>query len=284
MANRTEGMVSPNRAKGSQYPPMVREGSLCSLNYDEVQSQLGNTGKPLHNSANDLDEDQKDVISAESGQLVQNPSSENSFIFGNIGLNGTVITNNKKNISEVWTAIAHQEHFNRSMDTQMQHPSLGETTLESFLAHAGIGDIQPMMGIDPTVMMPSEQENWLQMQIPAINIQQQQHQPSRIIGLCPDFSVSKSVYENPVMEIGYLENSMAISSSMSPACSESKGDVVSGKNKTYKDEVLEKNIEKRQKRMAKNRESAARSRAKKQVSSKRFSSMRLVKDIFNRRI
>ncbi|XP_027333635.1 ABSCISIC ACID-INSENSITIVE 5-like protein 3 [Abrus precatorius] len=281
MAKRTIDMVSPNRTQGPQYPPMVRQGSLYNLTFDEVQSQLGNTGKP-HHSLN-LDELQKNVISAESGQLVETPSSDHSFILGNIGLNGTL---SNKTVSEVWRGIVHQEHVNKSVDTHMRQPSLGETTLEDFLARAGvihvgnqddvdvIGDTQPLMGIDPMVM-PSQHEHWMQMQmqmqmhIPAINInpqqQQHQHQHEQIIGLCPDFSVTKSEYENPVMDIGYSENSLAIS--MSSACSDSKSAIVGKKNK-YSDEVLEKTIERRQKRMAKNRESAARSRAKKQVSTK----------------
>ncbi|TKY56221.1 ABSCISIC ACID-INSENSITIVE 5 protein 3 [Spatholobus suberectus] len=273
MAKRSMGMVSPNRAQVPQYSPMVRQGSLYNLTFDEVQSQLGNTGKPLHSM--NLDELHKNVISAESGQLVQDPSSDHSFILGNIGLNGTL--SNKTNISEAWRGIVHQEHVNRSVDTPLQQPCLGETTtLENFLARAGvinvgdqdnvnvIGDTQALMGIDPMVL-PSQREHWLQMQVPSINIhqhQEQQHQ--QIIGSCADFNVSKTFYENPVMEIGYSENSVGIS--MSPAYSDSKS-AVFGKNR-YSDEVLEKTIERRQKRMAKNRESAARSRAKKQVSTK----------------
>ena len=76
------------------------------------------------------------------------------------------------------------------MDTPLkQQPSLGEN-LENFLAPAGVinvgdhqdhnvnvvigGDThhQDLMGMDPMVM-PSQQEHWLQMQIPAaINIHQ----------------------------------------------------------------------------------------------------------------
>ncbi|KAL2317745.1 hypothetical protein Fmac_031621 [Flemingia macrophylla] len=261
------GMVSPNRAQGPQYPPMVRQGSLYNLTFDEVQSQLGNTGKSLHSL--NLDEIHKNVISAESGQLVQDPS----FILSNIGLNGT--TSNKTNTgTESWRGIVHQDHVNSSMDTHLQQPNLGET-LENFL-RAGminvggdhdnvnvVGDAQPVVGIDPMVT-PSQHEHWLQMQIPGINIhqphhhQEQQHQ--QIIESCPDFNVSKTFYENPVMEIGYSESSVGIS--MSPAYSDSKS-AVFGKNR-FSDEVLKKTTERRQKRMAKNRESAARSRAKKQ--------------------
>ncbi|KHN24140.1 hypothetical protein glysoja_045058 [Glycine soja] len=117
---------------------MVKQGSYYSILTldDEVQShyQLGNIGKPLHSM----------------------------------------------NLDEV----------SRSMDTPLkQQPSLGEN-LENFLAPAGVinvgdhqdhnvnvvigGDThhQDLMGMDPMVM-PSQQEHWLQMQIPlAINIHQ----------------------------------------------------------------------------------------------------------------
>ncbi|KAK7385260.1 hypothetical protein VNO78_30974 [Psophocarpus tetragonolobus] len=274
MARRGVGMVSPNRTQGPQYPPMIRQGSLYNLTFDEVESQLGNTGKPFHSM--NLDELQKNVIS-ESGQFVQDPSSDHSFILGNIGLNGGL-----SNKSEGWRGIVHQEHVNRSVDTPLKQPSFGESQiLENFLVRSGvisvgdqdnvnvIGDSQPLMGMDPMVMhSQQEQQHWLQMQIPTINMhhhqQQQQHQEQQHqqinIGGCPDFNVSKSFYENPVMEMGYSENSVGIS--MSPTYSDSKS-AVFGKNK-YSDEVLEKTIERRQKRMAKNRESAARSRAKKQ--------------------
>ena len=116
------------------------------------------------------------------------------------------------------------------MDTPLkQQPSLGEN-LENFLAPAGVinvgdhqdhnvnvvigGDThhQALMGMDPMVMH-SQQEHWLQMQIPAaINIhqhqEQQHHHQQMNFGGCQDFSVPKSLfYENQVMEIGYSENS-----------------------------------------------------------------------------
>ncbi|RDX92997.1 ABSCISIC ACID-INSENSITIVE 5-like protein 3, partial [Mucuna pruriens] len=280
MAKRSVGMIpSPNREQGPQNPPMVRRGSLYNLTFDEVQSQLENTGKPLHGM--NLDELQKDVILAEGGQFVRDPSSDHSYILGNIGLNGTF--SNKINISEAWRGTVPQDHLNRSLNTQLQQPSLGEATiLEDFLARARVinvedqdnkvnvvADTQRMIGIDP-MAMPSRQEHWLQMQIPAINIhqhqqqqqqqQQQEQQHQQIIGSCADFNVSKAFYENSIMEIGFSENSVGISTS--PAYSDPKS-VVFGKKK-YSDEMLEKTIERRQKRMAKNRESAARSRAKKQ--------------------
>jgi ABA responsive element binding factor len=119
------------------------------------------------------------------------------------------------------------------------------------------------------------------MPIPIQMQHHQEHQNRPIIGICQDFNVAKPVYENQIMDIGYSENSLAMSMpigattmSFPLTCSDSKGVVTGavtddrvgvGRKHKYSDEMMEKTIERRQKRMAKNRESAARSRAKKQV-------------------
>ncbi|RZB75861.1 hypothetical protein D0Y65_034384 [Glycine soja] len=177
-----------------------------------------------------LDELQKNVISAD-----QKPSSDhnNSFIIGSNGsLNNGTLRNktNNDSISESWRKFVLEEQVSRSMDTPLkQQPSLGEN-LENFLAPTGVinvgdhqdhnanvvigGDThhQDLMGMDP-IVMPSQQEHWLQMKIPAaINIhqhqEQQHHHQQMNFGRCQDFSVPKSLFfENQVMEIGYSENS-----------------------------------------------------------------------------
>ncbi|XP_057442607.1 ABSCISIC ACID-INSENSITIVE 5-like protein 3 [Lotus japonicus] len=241
-----------NGSQEQQYPPLVRQGSLYNnLTFDEVQSQLGNTEKPLHNM--NLDELLRNVISAESGLVVQNPlPPPDSFLLGNnTDSNGA---SSHKTSNEVWRDIVHSEQVYRSVNNNLQQSILGQTNLESFLARA----------MDPMVMGSQPQE-WLPLQVPGINFQQQPHQEQHqhIRRLCPDFSVYKPVYENQVLDIGYSENSMA---TMPSTCSDSKEvDDVKRKH-SYSDEMLEKTIERRKKRMAKNRESAARSRAKKQVS------------------
>ncbi|KAK4859583.1 hypothetical protein QYF36_007995 [Acer negundo] len=115
----------------------------------------------------------------------------------------------------------------------------------------------PFMDIDPMVVV-SQQENWLQYQMtPAA---QQQHQMTLI---------NTNFNDNPVADnIGYSDNNqLAMSMSMpmptpTPALSQSKA---VGQKRRYSDEMMEKTIERRQKRMIKNRESAARSRARKQA-------------------
>lgn len=81
------------------------------------------------------------------------------------------------------------------------------------------------------------------------------------------FNVSESVYENPVVDVGYSENQLALSMPM-PAISSASSDsqVAAERKRRCSNEMMEKAIERRQKRMIKNRESAARSRARKQVN------------------
>ncbi|XP_031273097.1 ABSCISIC ACID-INSENSITIVE 5-like protein 3 [Pistacia vera] len=270
-------MVSP---KGSQFPPLATQGSVYNLTFDEVQSQLGNIGKPL-NSMN-LNELVKNMVSVDEGnhhhQLPQNPSSSSSSssppascLLGNFNLNGRL---SKKTVDEVWKEIVHHDqhvnnevdnHYNNNNQTVQQMMTLGETTLEDFLLRAGVINHpqQPLMAFDPMVVMSTQQTDWLHFQM-----HQQQQQMSVMDA---DFNVSESAYENPsVVDIGYSENhhQMAMSMTMPVAAipaTPSDSKMAGEKKRGYSDEMMEKTIERRQKRMIKNRESAARSRARKQA-------------------
>lgn len=257
-------MVSP---KGSQFPPLATQGSVYNLSFDEVQSQLGNIGKPF-NSMN-LDELVRNVVSVDEGNhhphhhlLSQNPPSSSSssssppasYLLGNFKFNGKL---SKKTIDEV---------NDNSNNQGVMH--LEETTLEDFLFRAGVINNhhqQPPMAIDPMVVMSPQQADWMQFQLH----QQQQQQQQQMSVMDANFNVSESGYENPsVVDMGYSENhhQMAMSMTMPvgaiPATpSDSK---TAGEKK--REEMMEKSIERRQKRMIKNRESAARSRARKQVT------------------
>ncbi|GLT67426.1 hypothetical protein SLA2020_397370 [Shorea laevis] len=229
-------MVYPNKAQGPQ---------LYNLTFDEVQTQLGNVGKPLN--CMNLDELLRNIIWVEEGgQLVQNPSpsslSSASFFLGNLNLNGTL---SKKTVDEVWKDIVNE------VDNQS---TLGETTLEEFLVRAGVVNPRPIMGIDNPMVTDS-----LQFQMAAV----QQEQPMTVLDSNFDFS-DQSVYENPVVSDNQL--GMSMSMPMPAISSTSSGSQVAAERKRRcSDEMMEKTIERRQKRMIKNRESAARSRARKQA-------------------
>ncbi|KAK6246122.1 Basic-leucine zipper domain - like 10 [Theobroma cacao] len=260
-------MMSPDRARGQRFPPLARQSSLYNLTFDEVQSQLGNIGKPLN--AMNLDELLKSVIAVE-GQLVQNPSSSSSsasFFLGNFNLNGTL---RKKTVDEVWKEIVDHGNVN-AMDNQFvqQQLTLGETTLEDFLVRAGVIntasqngvlDPQQFMAIDPVAVV-SQQADWLQFQMATVQQQQQQ----QMTMMDSNFNVpDSSVYEGQVVDVGYPKNQLAMT--MLPAMSATSQDSqATTARKRRCSDVMEKTIERRQKRMIKNRESAARSRARKQA-------------------
>ncbi|KAK1553879.1 hypothetical protein Q3G72_004769 [Acer saccharum] len=261
--------VSPNRADDDDHQEEHDLGRQNSV-HDQVESQLiNNIGKPLN--AMNFDELLKNVLSFDQEthhhqhQLLQNPSNSSSSSsssphppppppppLGNIDLNGTSLS--KKTIDEVWKEISHHERVN-----EVDKRPLGETTLEDFLMRAGVINLGadqdddhhhlPFMDIDPMVVV-SQQENWLQYQMT-----HQQHQMTLI---------NTNFNDNPVADnSGYSDNNQLAMSMPMPALSQSKA--AGQKRCRYSDEMMEKTIERRQKRMIKNRESAARSRARKQA-------------------
>ncbi|KAG2709201.1 hypothetical protein I3760_05G227600 [Carya illinoinensis] len=259
MADRT--MVSPNNAQEPHFPPLLaRQCSLYNLTFNEVQRQLGNIGKPL--SRMNLDELLRNVILVEEGRLVQQNSSNSSsssasFFLGNLNLNGTL---SRKTVDEVWKEIVHRQHVNEVANQSVQQQlTLGETTLEEFLVRAGVINPQPIMAIDPMVML-SPQTDWLPFQMASV-----QQQELQMTVLDSNFNVSESVYENPIVDVGFSENQLAMPAPMSAISSTCSDSHLATQRKLRCSDLMEKTIERRQKRMIKNRESAARSRARKQL-------------------
>nr|GEX26486.1 abscisic acid-insensitive 5-like protein 2 [Tanacetum cinerariifolium] len=244
-------------AQKSMLEGLSRQGSLYNLTLDEVQQQLGDLGKPL-NSMN-LDELLKSVSTAE----------------GNQGLvSGSSLDLRKKTVDEVWQDIQHGEGKKsvkssgsfRSCDRKGSSSSrvserqgtLGEMTLEDFLVKAGVvaESSSPERKNEEMVVDPREAQ-WMQYRSPIIPQQQvvmpvhyQVQQPLAITG-------------NPVMDVGYSDTRMAMSPT--PLMGSLSDAHMSGRKRYASGAVVEKTVERRQKRMIKNRESAARSRARKQA-------------------
>jgi len=76
---------------------------------------------------------------------------------------------------------------------------------------------------------------------------------------------------NPLLEGGYGDNQLALSSPLM-GCTSSDSQTP-GRKRGAPESIIEKTVERRQKRMIKNRESAARSRARKQARCFSFSSL-----------
>ncbi|PIN11047.1 hypothetical protein CDL12_16356 [Handroanthus impetiginosus] len=238
---------------------LAREGSFYSLTLDEVQNQLGDLGKPL--SSMNLDELLKTVWTAEAknqsiegvdyGQSAQQPASGLSL---NRQSSVTLSRDlSKKTVDEVWQEIQHEQKRS-SLDRKV---TLGEMTLEDFLVKAGI----VLVGVDEMGM--PQQTQWMNYPIHSMNPQQQQQQ-SMLPVYVPGHPVQQPIIGgNAVMEGAYPENQMTISSS--PLMGTLSDTQTPRRKRVAPNDIIEKSVERRQKRMIKNRESAARSRARKQA-------------------
>ncbi|KAL7097557.1 hypothetical protein ACP275_10G152100 [Erythranthe tilingii] len=226
---------------------LSRQGSFYNLTLDEVQSHLGDIGKPL--SSMNLDELLKTVWTAESNNNNQTtvgvddvaPMSQHSNLMLSDDLS-------KKTVDEVWQDIQHGQERS-SLDRK---GTLGEMTLEDFLVKAGIV-AESASGRRKTGAGSGHgaAAQWMNYQIPSLHSQQQQN------GMMPVFMPG----HHPI-SLGGGNSVMDVSSPLMGTLSDTQ---TPGRKRVAPDEIAEKCVERRQKRMIKNRESAARSRARKQA-------------------
>ncbi|KAL2232893.1 UNVERIFIED_CONTAM: ABSCISIC ACID-INSENSITIVE 5-like protein 2 [Sesamum indicum] len=254
--------------------PLARQGSLYSLTLDEVQNQLGDLGKPL--SSMNLDELLKTVWTVEAnnqatgsvdyGPAAQQPGQPVSGSSLNQQSNLMLPTDlSKKTVDEVWQDI-QQGHKRGSLDRKA---TLGEMTLEDFLVKAGVvaessaGKRNSGLGGADPMGLP-QQAQWMNFQIPSVHSQQQQKH-SMLPVFMPGHSVQQPIPlgGNPIMDAAYSETQITMSSS--PMMGTLSDTQTPGRKRVAPDDIAEKSVERRQKRMIKNRESAARSRARKQA-------------------
>ncbi|KAK6151408.1 hypothetical protein DH2020_014043 [Rehmannia glutinosa] len=252
--------------------PLARQGSLYSLTFDEMQNQLGDLGKPL--SSMNIDELLKTVFTAEannnnqpvdgvdSGPSAQQPGQP--ALGSSLNRQSSVTLSrdlSKKTVDEVWNDIQQEQKRSR-LDRKV---TLGDMTLEDFLVKAGVVAESPpgkknsgvvIGGIDP-IGLP-QQAQWMNYSIPSV-------QPSMMPVYMPGHPVQQSIPigGNPVMETAYPENQITMSSS--PLMGTLSDTQTSRRKRVAPADIVEKSVERRQKRMIKNRESAARSRARKQA-------------------
>ncbi|KAE9590224.1 hypothetical protein Lal_00027936 [Lupinus albus] len=261
--------------------PLAREGSLYNLTLDEVQNQLGNFGKPL--GSMNLDELLKNLWSAEGCSEVgygldfggdENNMQQHSELVSGSSLNpqgsltlfGDIC---KKTVDEVWRDMQMKRGTCRDRKSPERQPTLGEMTLEDFLVKAGVvtdsfptkDDGDGISGIDSNVASEknvSQHGHWMQYQ----QQQCQSQQDVMMVGFVAGNDIQQpfQVAVNPILDAAYSETMMK----MSP--SSLIGTQTLGRKRVASDNVVvEKTVERRQKRMIKNRESAARSRSRKQA-------------------
>ncbi|XP_028802607.1 ABSCISIC ACID-INSENSITIVE 5-like protein 2 [Neltuma alba] len=257
--------------KQSQFQPLVRQNSMYSLTLDEVQNQLGDLGKPL--SSMNLDELLKNVWTAEANQSIcmdiEGAAQASQTALqrqASLSLTGAL---SKKTVDEVWRDI-QQNKNNEEKKSRERQPTLGEMTLEDFLVKAGVvaeassdkKNTGPVVATDSNVAAPQfpEQGQWIQYPQP-----QYQHPQQNLMGIyMPGHSMAQPLHmgAGSALDVPFAEIPVALPSPVMGPLSDTQ---TSGRKRGTPEDMIEKTVERRQKRMIKNRESAARSRARKQA-------------------
>ncbi|KAG5242468.1 ABSCISIC ACID-INSENSITIVE protein [Salix suchowensis] len=217
------------------------QGSFCSLTLDEVQDQLGNLGKPL--GTMNLDELLRSVDSVGAW-------SEQMHRQGSLTWSRDL---SKMTVEEIWRDIQqqNQNQNQKEADNPWRNAPFGEMTLDDFLVKAGVI-------AEPTPIQQQESNQWMQIQLPSV--QQPEHQNNLMTVPMQGHHVQQSL---PVVDAAYPDCHMnLLPSSLIGALS---GTHAPGRKRVAPGDVVEKTVERKQKRMIKNRESAARSRARRQA-------------------
>ncbi|KAJ0101520.1 hypothetical protein Patl1_05775 [Pistacia atlantica] len=258
-----------SNGKQSQFQPLVRQNSMYSLTLDEVQNQLGDLGKPL--TSMNLDELLKNVWTVEANQSMslemEGPALANQNALqhqASLSLTGAL---SKKTVDEVWRDIQQNKNSGERKSRERQ-PTLGEMTLEDFLVKAGVvaeGSVDqktggPVVSIDQNLTPQFPQGQWMQYPHP----QYQQAQQSMMGVYMPGQPIPQPLHmgTSAIMDVSYADNQVALTSPSMGTLSDTQS---LGRKRGTPEEIIEKTVERRQKRMIKNRESAARSRARKQA-------------------
>ncbi|KAI8027020.1 ABSCISIC ACID-INSENSITIVE 5-like protein 5 [Camellia lanceoleosa] len=144
--------------------PLARQSSIYSLTFDEFQNTLGGFGKDF--GSMNMDELLKNIWTAEETQAMASSSGvgEGNALGGNLQRQGSLTlprTLSTKTVDEVWRDFVKEttggandgggsvnggSNLQQQQQQQQRQPTLGEMTLEEFLARAGVvrEDAQPI--------------------------------------------------------------------------------------------------------------------------------------------
>ncbi|XP_002970746.2 ABSCISIC ACID-INSENSITIVE 5-like protein 5 [Selaginella moellendorffii] len=261
----------PNGGVGPQRSGLGRQGSIYSLTLEELQNSMLDQGKI---GSMNMDEFMKNVWTAEENQggaantntstatstATDNPPAPSSLQRqSSVSIPRTL---SQKTVDEVWKEIQVQKQ-----QQQQQDLSYGEMTLEDFLIRAGVvkedtdatsgGVVQaigPQGTIPNSIDSMAQNPDWYNYQVKQQQLMHQAADLSKRPNLIVPAGHPGAFFDAPYDAV---PSSLALSPGM--ATPEAPG------KKRSLDLVVEKTVERRQRRMIKNRESAARSRARKQA-------------------
>jgi ABA responsive element binding factor len=253
--------------------PLARQGSVYSLTFDEFHSALGGPNRDF--GSMNMDELLRSIWTAEESQAVGAANASAAADQAAIQRQGSLTlprTLSQKTVDEVWRNImcvgGPSDAPVAAVPTQRQ-PTLGEITLEEFLARAGVvmEDVTavPLVQAPPPPPPPTSTSQE-QMLFPQGNVFAPLVPPQPLGnglvtgggGVASAVSPVRPVTSNG---FGKMEGGDLPSLSPSPLPY-----VFNGGLRGRKPSATEKVAQRRQRRMIKNRESAARSRQRKQVT------------------
>ncbi|BAT88715.1 ABSCISIC ACID-INSENSITIVE 5-like protein [Vigna angularis] len=155
MGIQTMGSQGNGQQSHLQSSSLSRQGSWYNLTLDEVNSQLGDLGKPL--GSMNLDELLQNVWTAEASKSsVIGADSENISSSSSLQRQASLTLARAlsgKTVDDVWREIqqGQKKRYGGEVKTQEGEMTFGETTLEDFLVQAGLfaeASISPAVGLD----------------------------------------------------------------------------------------------------------------------------------------
>ena len=153
MGFQTMGSQSNGQQSHLQPSQLARQNSWYSLTLDEVNSQLGDVGKPL--GSMNLDELLQNVWTAEASKVVgiENEQMSSSSSLQRQASLTLARALSGKTVDDVWIEIqqGQKKRYGDDVKTQDQEMTLGETTLEDFLVQAGLfaeASVSPNVGLN----------------------------------------------------------------------------------------------------------------------------------------
>ncbi|KAJ0246797.1 ABSCISIC ACID-INSENSITIVE 5-like protein 2 [Hirschfeldia incana] len=229
-----------------------RQGSLYSLTLDEVQTHLGSSGKAL--GSMNLDELLKSVCSVEGNNQPPSMAVNGAAAQEGLSRQGSLTLPrdlSKKTVEEVWKDIQQDKNGGGGSghERRDKQPTLGEMTLEDLLLKAGVVT-ETVPGSNHEVP-GSGVSAGLEQNMTQVAPWVQYHQ-------LPSMPQPQSFMPYPVADMQTMVSQTSLMGGLSDTQTPGRKRLASG-------EVVEKTVERKQKRMIKNRESAARSRARKQA-------------------